>query len=245
MRIIAHRGVSSLAPENTMAAFVKCLEVGVDWFEFDLRMLADNSLIVAHDDRADRTTSGTGLFSEMEFGDLRRLDAGKWFSSAHRLERVPELATVIELLNSTQLHANIELKFSVGDTEVRRTFVETTVQNLQALQDPTKLLVSAFSTDLLKHFTELSPHIPTAYLVDAEDDLEAALEVGRQLGCQALNPFDEGLTEADVQLMGREGFATYVWTVNDVDRAKQLQDWGIDGIFTDVPQDMIAAGLQS
>lgn len=245
MRIIAHRGVSSLAPENTMAAFTKCLEVGVKWFELDVRMLADNSLIVAHDETADRTTSGTGSFYDMTFTDLRRLDAGRWFGDQFRLERVPELTTVVELVNGTDLAVNVELKFSEGDLEARQVFVETAAQMLQAVEDKRKLLVSSFSTDLLAAFSQLLPDAPIAYLTEGNGDAEEIADLAVKLGCQAVNPNAEGLTEEAVSTYRGRGLAVYAWTVNQEEQARELAGWGVSGIITDYPQVMVGAGLSA
>ena len=83
-RIFAHRGASSLAPENTIAAFAKAMEVGARWFEFDVDIIGDGSLIVIHDDTLDRTTTGSGSYYQLGFSDIRRLDAGRWFSDTYR-----------------------------------------------------------------------------------------------------------------------------------------------------------------
>jgi len=94
-RIFAHRGASSLAPENTIAAFAKAMEVGARWFEFDVDITGDGSLIVIHDDTLDRTTTGSGSYYQLGFSDIRRLDAGRWFSDTYRFERIPEAADAL------------------------------------------------------------------------------------------------------------------------------------------------------
>ncbi len=244
MRIIAHRGVSSLAPENTMAAFVKCLEVGAKWFECDVRMLGDNSLIVAHDETAERTTTGTGRFFDLTFADLRRLDAGRWFGDGFRLERVPELATVLDLLNTTGLSANLELKFEESDPEVVRTYLETIAHSTRALKQPDRVLVSSFSAELLSGMAALAPDLARALLVDEVGaSVDQVVAQARDLGCDAVNPGLEGLTADRVQALKAAGLAVYVWTVNSVETARELAEWGVDGVFTDYPQDLLAAGL--
>ena len=104
-RIIAHRGAKSLAPENTIAAFAKAMEVGARWFEFDVGAIGDGSLIVMHDDTLDRTTTGSGRYDGLAFSDIRKLDAGRWFSGTYRFERVPEAADAIEFGNTAQMGA--------------------------------------------------------------------------------------------------------------------------------------------
>ncbi|MBK7228394.1 MAG: hypothetical protein IPH97_05940 [Ignavibacteriales bacterium] len=78
---IAHRGCSSLAPENTYVAWVKAIEVGADYFELDIQLSSDDSMMIMHDDTIDRTTDGTGLLSSMTYAQLRTYDAGSWFGT--------------------------------------------------------------------------------------------------------------------------------------------------------------------
>ena len=118
-RIFAHRGASSLAPENTIASFAKAAEVGARWFEFDVDVIGDGSLIVIHDDKLQRTTTGKGGYYNLSFSDIRTLDAGKWFSDTYRFERIPEVADVISFANSANMGMNLEIKPCYGGTELR------------------------------------------------------------------------------------------------------------------------------
>ena len=113
-RIFAHRGASSLAPENTIAAFAKAMEVGARWFEFDVDITGDGSLIVIHDDTLDRTTTGSGSYYQLGFSDIRRLDAGRWFSDTYRFERIPEATDVLAFAHAQQMGAH------AGDPRPRR-----------------------------------------------------------------------------------------------------------------------------
>ena len=118
-RIFAHRGASSLAPENTIAAFAKAMEVGARWFEFDVDITGDGSLIVIHDDTLDRTTTGSGSYYQLGFADIRRLDAGRWFSDTYRFERIPEAADALAFAHAQQMGANLEIKPCAGGERLR------------------------------------------------------------------------------------------------------------------------------
>ncbi|PKY72711.1 hypothetical protein CYJ19_03435 [Winkia neuii] len=98
MREIAWRGLCQKAPENTIAAFDKAVTAG-KWFHFDLRMLADGTLVCLADTTLDRTTNLAGPVGEATYADIRRADAGAWFSPKFRFERIPELADVISFMN--------------------------------------------------------------------------------------------------------------------------------------------------
>ena len=96
--IIAHRGLSSLYPENTLVAFRKAIELGVDFIELDVRLSCDGELIVIHDDTFNRTTDGDGKVCELTLSEIKKYSAGKWFSTSFKKERVPTLKEVFELI---------------------------------------------------------------------------------------------------------------------------------------------------
>lgn len=248
LRIFAHRGVSSVAPENTVAAFAKCLEYGVEWFEFDVGISADASLVVLHDDTVQRTTNGTGAVAHMSFDQLRRLDAGAWFAPEYRFERIPELATVIDFMNTAKLAANLEIKPFEGPEETREALVEGIAQATKRLNRQGNLLVSSFQPSLLREFKELRPDVSLGYLVDGgglRANFQGVLAEAAEIGCAAIHPDNEHLTDAQVAAMKEAGFTVNVWTVNTVERAQELRGWGVDGVFSDYPQVLVAAGLQN
>ena len=96
--MIAHRGASAYAPENTLAAFQLALRQGADGVELDVQLSADGEVVVCHDGSVDRTTDGHGLVAELSLAQLKQLDAGAWFGQAFRGERIPTLAEVFESL---------------------------------------------------------------------------------------------------------------------------------------------------
>lgn len=242
-RIIAHRGASSLAPENTVAAFAKCIDLGVQWFEFDVDIIGDGTLIVIHDQTLDRTTDKSGPYYKLNYSDLRKIDAGAWFAPTFRFERIPELASVLGLIRDNPLRANLEIKPCLGGDELRRELVTRVARSLKELEGRAadKILVSSFDHEQLAWFHEKRPDIPTGYLFDREtQDQDAWRTEAAELGCLAIHPDDNGLTRDEVAAMRDAGFEVNVWTVDDVDRARELAEWGVNGIFTNRPQDFPA-----
>lgn len=243
--IVAHRGMSTLAPENTIAAFAACIDHGVSSFEFDVDIMGDGTLIVIHDNTLDRTTTGTGGYYDKSFSDLRRLDAGAWFAPTYRFERVPELASVIELMNRAGLDANLEIKPSTSGDDLRRSLVEGIAVSLRELDPDRAMIISSFDPRLLSGVKEYAPHIPRACLFDWREgpELEQVdrwIEIARDLDARAIHPGDKRLTREAVQRMADAGFEVNVWTVNDLDRAAELADWGVHSVITDVAQDFPA-----
>src|SRR6185312_10188996 len=164
-KIIAHRGASALAPENTLAAFRKASEIGANWVEFDVMLTQDNEVVVIHDETLDRTTNGKGLVSDHPYRYLATLDAGSWFDPKFSEEKIPTLAQVIDTLRHYQLAANIEIKPAVGKEE------ETVKRVLQVIDacwqsNMPAPLISSFSPQVLHCVRQHSKTHFLAYLMD-------------------------------------------------------------------------------
>lgn len=112
--VIAHRGASAYAPENTLSAFQMAEEMGADWIELDCRLTRDNEVVVIHDDTLDRTTSGSGYVREASLHEIKQLDAGSWFEDKWRGERVPTLDQVFEYAKG-RIGVYVEIKDSADD----------------------------------------------------------------------------------------------------------------------------------
>lgn len=108
---VGHRGTMKFAPENTLAAFDKAIEMGARAVEMDVRMTADGHFVVMHDARVDRTTSGSGFVSKMTLAEIKALDAGSWFGAAFAGERVP---TLREALRHVKGRAAVDIDFKAG-----------------------------------------------------------------------------------------------------------------------------------
>lgn len=142
--IIAHRGASALAPENTLAAFALALKQGADGIELDVMLTRDKELAVIHDASVDRTTNGNGLVAEMTLADLRKLDAGSKFSPDFAGEPIPTLRQVLELTGSRIL-VNIELKNYAHPLDALTECVIRLVQELGLSQS---VLLSSFNRSI-------------------------------------------------------------------------------------------------
>lgn len=105
-RIFSHRGMSTLAPENTMPAFELMPKYGATWFETDLGITKDEKLVIIHDDYLDRTTNGSGRVVDHTFDEIRSLDAGSWFSPKFKGTKVPTLDELIAFMNKYKINAN-------------------------------------------------------------------------------------------------------------------------------------------
>ena len=108
--IYGHRGASKYAPENTFAAYNKAVDMGVDGIEIDVHKSKDGHLIVCHEEKVDRTTDGEGFIKDLTLEEIRKLDAGRWFSEEFQGERIPLLDEVLKFVKDKNLLLNIEIK---------------------------------------------------------------------------------------------------------------------------------------
>lgn len=237
-RIFAHRGMSSLAPENTLAAFRACADHGVKWFELDVDVLADGTVVVIHDATLDRTTSGTGRVAEKTWDDVKDLDTGSWFDPAFSGERIPTLRQVIELMNEHGLNANIELKAGGGRRNSLMPLVEGVLAELEGLSPEREVLISSFNPLMLGEVRRLRPDLELGCLFNSKRMGGMWRNVGEWLGAAAMHPWNEKVGHKGVQKFRRAGYDVNVWTVNDVDEARVLVEWGATGLFTDRAQDL-------
>ncbi|MQX36005.1 glycerophosphodiester phosphodiesterase [Roseospira navarrensis] len=232
-RVIAHRGASASAPENTLAAFRRAHALGAPWVEFDVKLTADNRPIVFHDDILSRTTNGQGPVAAAPLAALGDLDAGQWFDPDFAGELVPTLEEVVDLLAEMGLGANMEIKPCPGrDEETAAIALEVARQVWPSEASP--LLVSSFSRTALDVARQTAPQWPRGLLTEAlTDDWRQAAEA---VGAWSIHCASEPLGPSGVAEVLDAGYRVMVYTVNDPGRALNLWDWGVHGIFTDRPE---------
>lgn len=256
---IAHRGARSLAPENTLAAARKGLELGADLWELDVQLTADGELIVLHDDTLDRTSNAEDVFPqrqpwrvyEFTLDEVGQLDLGSWFnatdpfgeiaagnvSAAEQQSYVGEPApTLREALQWTKDHdwrVNVELK-DIGDQPGAGTFVERVVDLVDELDVADRVLISSFNHDYLRRVEAANPEIETGAL-SAWFVRDVANYI-RELGADAYNPSVSVIAAPQIQTLRDQGIDVYIYTVNEPAKLQELVAAGASGIFTDYPQ---------
>jgi glycerophosphoryl diester phosphodiesterase len=234
--VIGHRGSPRAAPENTLASFRQAARDGVSWVEFDVSLTSDGRAVIFHDDELDRTSDGTGPLAATPFDALRSLDAGSWFSPAFAGEPVPTLEEALELFVQLGLAFNMEIKPDPG-REVETAEVALAIARDCWPADAPAPLISSFSRASVAAARDVQPGWPRDLLFDrlTEDWKEA----GARLDVISFGANHQHLTAAQVAAMHEAGYGVMAYTVNDVARAKTLKAWGVDGIFTDVPAEML------
>jgi glycerophosphoryl diester phosphodiesterase len=237
--VIGHRGAAASAPENTLAGFRAAAALGARWVEFDVRLAADGTCIILHDDRVDRTTDGSGEAARMTFAALQRLDAGAWFGAAFAGERIPSLSETIALLATLGVGANIEIKPSPGAEVATARAVAAIVARDWPASLPSPLL-SSFSSEALVAARDAAPGIARGLLVgNLPADWRAQAE---SLAAVTVHCDQRRLDRARAREVVDSGYPLLAYTVNQPVRARELFAWGLSGVFSDSP-DAIIAGL--
>jgi glycerophosphoryl diester phosphodiesterase len=235
-RIIGHRGAKAHAPENTLASVRLARAQGARWVEVDVKLSRDGAPVLMHDERLERTTDGRGEVRDMDLADLRRLDAGRWFSAEHAGERIPTLEEFLDLAAGLGLGANLEIKPCPGrEAETARVALEVARRRAPGLP----VLVSSFAVESLEAALETAPDRPRGYLMDEERPDWAA--VADRVAAATLNVNAQRQTRESVAAYRASGRPVLCYTVNDPSRAAELLGWGVSAVFTDDPREMLAA----
>ena len=235
MQVIAHRGASKHAPENTLAAFRKAAGLRSDMVELDVHLSSDGLLVVMHDTALDRTTNGTGALWKRTAEELGSLDAGSWFSPTFGAEGVPALREVFGALLPS-IGVNVEVK-AAGDGDARgpSELGAALLRELDAYAFGRDIIVSSFGYHLLEVIHALRRSLALAFLYATTQDPELLAARMRSGTIAAIHPLHE-LVSADLVLHAHShGLAVNAWTVDSPERMRQLAGIGIDGIITNVP----------
>ena len=240
MLVIAHRGASGHRPENTLPAYELAIEMAADMIEIDLHLTRDREIVITHDARLSGLGGGAagagdegGEIGEASCEQVRALDVGQG-------ERIPTLDEVLDRF-AKRIPFNLEIKWgAAGD------YPGLEAQTLDALRVRglgEDILFSSFRPSVLRRLRALDPAARLALLVSPEDRnyrLDEALALVAELGCEALNPHWVQLGEDLVERAHAAGLRVNVYTVNKIDGMRRMIDLGIDGVFTNFPDQLRA-----
>ncbi|MEU0255991.1 glycerophosphodiester phosphodiesterase family protein [Streptomyces sp. NPDC006184] len=253
--VIAHRGASAYAPENTLAAIDKAAELGFCWVENDVQRTKDGVLIVLHDDSLERTTNVEQVFpgrapwkvKDFTAAEIARLDAGSWFSPAYAGTRVPTLAEYMRRLE----HNHEKLLLEIKNPELYPGLEQQTLKLLANegwLDDRHlgRLIVQSFSAESVRTVHELKPAVTTAYLgTPTVSDLPRFADFA-DLVNPSYDSLSPGYVSAAHAVDGPHGrpLGLFAWTVNDAATARRVAGYGVDGVISNKP-DVVRAALSS
>lgn len=229
--VIAHRGASSYAPENTLGAFDLAIQMGATHIELDVHATRDGHIVVIHDDTVDRTTSGSGPVTSHTLAALKALDAGSWFERNFAGERVPTFDEVLERYRG-RAHIHTEIKGHSAHLSQR------TVDLVRRHGMVEHITITSFQKTRLEETRAYAPELPTGWLVAEASDLVIAQ--ARGMGLTQLCPRAHAVTPELVYRLHAAGLVVRAWGVATEDLMRQVVKAGADGMTVNFPDKLIA-----
>ncbi|MCC9089014.1 MULTISPECIES: glycerophosphodiester phosphodiesterase [Bacillus] len=231
MYIIAHRGSSSAAPENTIAAFDLAVQQGADYIELDVQLTLDQHVAVIHDDTIDRTTDGSGLVKSYTLDQLKKLDAGSWFDERFANERIPTLQEILERYRQ-RIGILIEIKQPKRQIGIEKAVVDI----INRFTYSRHIMVQSFDDNALQRVKAYAPSLRTAFIIKP-----SALKLAkRKLAvyssfADCLNMKKTMINRWWIDRIHSFGMDVFIWTVKDQKTANRIKKYPIDGVVTDHP----------
>lgn len=219
-----------------MAAFTAASKLPITGIELDVHLTADRELVIIHDETIDRTSNGSGYVKDYTLQELRAFDFGSWFSDEFEDESIPTLGDVLELYAGTNHRINIELKTDVFPYDGIEALV---IREIAAYQMTERVIISSFNHESIQIISQRAPYIEKAALF--AEILVDFTGYTAQIPANAIHINLPTALRRSVQEALNEGTTVRVYTVNDVDNARQLQQLGVQGLFTDDPEKIVAA----
>lgn len=228
-KIIAHRGFSGIAPENTLIAFQKAIECKADYFELDVHKTMNDSIVVIHNSSVDKTSSNSkkGEIAKMNYMDLAAVKVGysEKFGSTYENEKIPTLREALELAKG-KIKVCIEIKVFGAEKEVLKIINDLGVKD--------DVIIFSFYYPVLAKLRQLDKNIPILLLINKADKM--TIDYAQIIESNAIGVgYETTITKEYLSFAHKNGIEVWKWTVNEEDEMKQLIDLGVDGLITDFP----------
>jgi len=234
--VVAHRGFSGVAPENTLVAFKKAIEVGSDMIELDVRLSKDGEVVVIHDESVERTTSGKGRVIDLTVEELKRLDAGSKFHPSFSGERIPSLREVMQLAHD-RIQVNIELKNGEYGKWTFVDLAERTLLEVERAGMADRVFFSSFDPSILTRIKEKNHSIRTNLIFNKPWNSFEDVTGGQSFSTLT---FRKSVLDRDqISKLHQMGIKINVYTLNTEEEMELFIQWGINGIITDYPDRLI------
>ena len=227
--IFAHRGASHYRPENTLLSCRYAFELGADGIEIDVQLSSDNVPVLYHDWYFERITCRKDLVTEMSSREIKKLDAGSFFSAEYKGEKVPFLEEVLSEIPEGKL-VNIEIKKTAFD---ERPVEETVVKAVEKSSLEDRVIISSFNHYSVKKIKEINPEIKRALLFNSMP--VDPFSYAEKFGCWSFHPAFVYVNEKDVGELRKNGIRVFPWVVDIPSYAEKLLGMGADGIITNIP----------
>jgi glycerophosphoryl diester phosphodiesterase len=232
-KIIAHRGFSGIAPENTLIAFQKAIESGADYFELDVHKSSDGKIFVIHDKSINRTSSNDteGTIAKMTCKDIKKVKVGypEKFGETYKNEKIPTLKDALKLAKG-KIKVCIEIKVHGIEKEV--------LKIINDLKMNTEVIIFSFYDSVLTKFHQLDTTIPILYLKNKAD--HTTIDYAKKINSNAIGVgYKTTITKEFLNLAHSAGIEIWKWTVNEEAQMQRLINLGVNGIITNYPDKAI------
>jgi len=232
-KIIAHRGFSGIAPENTLIAFQKAIDCKADYFELDVRKTKNDSIVVIHNSSVDKTSSNgfKGEISELNYSDLRAVNVGysRKFGDIYKNEKIPTLREALALAKE-KIKVCIEIKVNGTEKAVLKI-----VNDLGVKED---VIIFSFKYPVLAKIRQLDTDIPILWLINKADNMTLENAIIIESNAIGVGP-ETTVTKEYLNFAHENNIEVWKWTVNKEDEMQRLIDLGLDGIITDFPDEAL------
>ena len=242
--VVAHRGYSGRFPENTTSAFEAAIGSGADMIELDVCMTKDRVPVVIHDKTLERTTDGHGVVSEFTLSELKKLDAGSWFSPEFKGESIPTLEEIFLQIRG-KISVNIEIKpESYESTDPADAIEKQICKMVEKYGMTDSVLISSFEHSFFPRIKlwhrkdKIKSSFRIAPLQEKEFSEENILNLCKVTEAFSFHPNEKFLTPSLIEIFNAKHLRTIPYTINNEKRIEQLAQWGITGIITDEPEIM-------
>ena len=227
MKVIAHRGASGQAPENSISAVKLALDMGIDFVEVDVRMTGDGRLVLIHDKKIDRVTDGKGYVSKLYFRNIRRFNLTNG-------EKIPTLEEVLELFRKEYARSRSKLRI-----HVKRPGYEGEVLDAIVSRGLSERVRIVGRRPILKNFIEVMERGKCWVELGLAGYLQP-LKIAKELRAIEVSPHISLLTESYVEKAHKLGMEVFAWTINDLETLVKAQKLGVDGVITDYPDKILS-----
>ena len=237
--VIAHRGFSAVAPENTLPAFQQAIDAGADMIEFDVRLTTDKQFIVIHDPTLERTTSGCGIVENHTLAQLQMLDAGAWFGRGFTGTILPSLGEALAFCQNRVL-VNVEVKTELQDDLSLIRLADLVGKQVSALGGTRSVDISSYTHRIITRLRDRHQQLTTALLSDEPFTEEAITKLAYTSGAAALHIPHRLASSSLAKRIKQANLLSAVHTVNETAHIQTLVEMGFDALFTDHPDRMRA-----
>ncbi|MCR8657045.1 glycerophosphodiester phosphodiesterase [Paenibacillus endoradicis] len=226
----AHRGASGYCPENTMASFIKAIELGATGIETDVQMTSDGQLVLIHDENLLRTTGIDKYVKDVTLAEIKQLDAGSWFNESFSAEKIPTLDELMQLAKQSNIKLNIEIKSGVF---IYHGIEQKVIDKIYEFELQHDVIISNFNHYSLALCKQIDPAITTGILY--MEGLYQPWDYAATLLADALHAPRYAVLPEWVEAAKQNGKIYNVWTVNNEQEMKNFVAAGVAGIITNYP----------